>query len=125
MVDKKKIFTQKTNNMTFKEWLKNNPHDLDATRIDCSWSELTDLDGIEDFLLLEDLHCYLNQLIRLPELPTCKHLQCGENQITQLPELPSCRVLYCGDNQITDLPELANCSLLNCENNQARHRSAK
>jgi hypothetical protein len=99
-----------------------------TTEIDCEWSEIASLEGLQHFSNLRDLKCnnnnlvnlpflpprlrkltcYYNQLIALPELPdTLLTLNCSDNAITLLPELPdSLRGLICGLNSLTDLPQL-------------------
>lgn len=65
--------------MKFEEWLKNNPQDINVTEIDCSKSELTDLDGIEKFTELTSLNCSFNKLIELPVLSNIVELNCEVN----------------------------------------------
>jgi Leucine-rich repeat (LRR) protein len=88
--------------ITFQEWLKNHPQDLNTTIIDCSYSNLIDLDGIEQFTNLKGLFCYNNQLTSLPDLPDIlKYLNCDNNQLTSLPDLPdTLKILICSDNKL-------------------------
>ena len=37
------------NGITFQQWLKNNPQDINTTKIDCSGANLIDLKGIKEF----------------------------------------------------------------------------
>ena len=93
---------EQSKGITFKQWLKNNPQDLNTTEIDCLNSNLIDLDGIEQFTNLKVLRCSSNQLTFLPDLPdTLVDLYCSDNQLTSLPDLPDTLVdLYCYGNKL-------------------------
>lgn len=98
--------------MTFKEWLKSNPQDLNISEIDCSSSTLTDLDGLEQFTKLIKLNCKYNDLKELPDLPNCVDLNCKYNYLKKLPDLPNCVNLNCKFNKLKKLPELPECKIL-------------
>ena len=70
---------------TFKEWLKNNPQDINTTEINCSDSNLIDLNGIEQFKNLKKLYCTNIQLTELPDLfnslDTLEELYCHKNKL--------------------------------------------
>ena len=97
--------------------------------MDCSSSDISNLDGIQHFENLTDLNCGYNQLTQLPELPpnlitlntshcinlstieslpnALEFIDCSYNQITVLPDLPSnLKQLYCGVNALNSLPNL-------------------
>ena len=81
------------------------------TSIDCSSSEINNLDGIIYFENLTHLNCSYNQITQLPELPSnliylnsshcinlstiesfphsLEYIDCSYNQINILPDLPS------------------------------------
>jgi Leucine-rich repeat (LRR) protein len=101
--------------MTFKQWLINNPQDINICEIDCSSSKLTDLNGLEQFTKLIKLNCKYNDLKELPDLPNCVNLNCKFNKLEKLPELPECKILICGNNELKELPDLPNCVQLHCD----------
>jgi Leucine-rich repeat (LRR) protein len=112
---------EQSKGITFQEWLKYHPKNLKVTEIDCSYSNLIDLDGIEQFTNLKGLRCYYNKLTQLPDLPdTLEILGCSENQLTSLPDLPdTLKILYCDNNQLTSLPDLPDTlERLNCSHNK-------
>jgi Leucine-rich repeat (LRR) protein len=98
--------------MTFKEWLKNNPKDINTRNIDCRNSKLIDLDGIQEFINLIELHCPNNKLTELPDLSNLTNLQTlsvYDNKLAKLPDLSNLTKLinlYCDDNNLTELPDL-------------------
>ena len=73
--------------MTFKEYIKVNDIEKDVVKIDCSYSSLTDLNGIEMFTDLKVLYCDDNSLTQLPNLDkmvNLTHLYCHDNVLTEL-----------------------------------------
>ena len=99
------------------------------TSIDCSSSEINNLDGIIYFENLTHLNCSYNQITQLPELPSnliylnsshcinlstiesfphnLEFIDCSYNQINILPDLPSnLKELYCAFNSLSLLPNL-------------------
>ena len=46
---------EQNNGITFQQWLKDNPQDINITQIHCSNSNLIDLNGIEQFKNLQVL----------------------------------------------------------------------
>jgi len=115
---------EQTQGTTFKEWLVNKPQEIKTTLIQCSYSNLIDLNGIEEFKNLEVLLCQDNQLTELPDLSQLKNLQylyCQNNQLTKLPdlsELENLEELYCHNNKLTKLPDLTGLKVLWCYNNK-------
>ncbi len=81
---------------------------INATWLDCSSINISNLNGIEYFDNLDSLDCSGNQLLSIPTLPA--HLVfflCYYNHITALPSLPlSLRELGCSMNELTALPTL-------------------
>ena len=71
--------------MTFKEYIKQNNLSTSIVELNCSYNELSDLNGIEEFKCLELLYCNNNNLTSLPDLS----------------ELKCLKLLYCVNN---DLP---------------------
>ena len=71
--------------ITFNQWLKDNPHDINSTEINCSHSKLINLNGIEKFINLKELSCHYNQLTTLPDtIENCTKLEilhCHYNQL--------------------------------------------
>jgi hypothetical protein len=94
---------------------------VNATNINCSNQNISDLTGIQYFINLEQLICYNNNLSTLPPLPNSLFfIDCSLNNLVSLPNLPASLVtLWCYYNQLTTLPPLPN-SLFNlsCQNNQ-------
>ncbi|MCD6020003.1 MAG: hypothetical protein K0S53_3124 [Bacteroidetes bacterium] len=104
------------------------PNIINATAINITNLNLSDLTGIKYFKNLQVLNCQNNQITNLTSLPnSITHLLCSGNQsltainlpsslyklecmwcqLTSLPSLPSSlRILNCGDNQLTSLPLL-------------------
>lgn len=102
--------------MKFREWLKKKPQNANVTEIDCSNSELTDLNGLEHFTKLTKLNCSSNALKELPDLPNIVELNCENNKLEKLPALPNCKVLICGENKLKEIPQLPKCVELHYEN---------
>jgi hypothetical protein len=97
---------------TFKEWLFENPHGPYVEYINCGYSNLIDLNGIEEFINLKILDCDGNNLTELPNLSSLKKLSgifCSRNNLTELPDLSNLKklkTLYCYDNKLKKLPDL-------------------
>src|SRR5688572_19918989 len=74
--------------------------------INCSFSNIANLDGIQYFDNLLVLSCEFNSLTSLPPLPaSLTWLRCFNNQLNILPDLPpQLTRLDCGINQLTVLP---------------------
>lgn len=118
--------------ITFKEWLKDNPQDINTTEINCNGSRrwdrfnLINLNGIKKFKNLINLDCRNNKLTSLPDLSELKNLKllnCSYNNLTSLPdlsELKNLEQLYCQNNKLISLPDLSqlkNLKYLHCDNN--------
>lgn len=94
------------------------------TYLDVSFSNITDLTGIEFFTNLIVLNCNNNQLINLDvtESNSLVYLECNVNQLTSLgiTGLSGLKVLYCSVNQLTNLNLTGLNSLeeLQCGHNQ-------
>ena len=76
--------------MTFKEYIKQTNLSTSITVLNCSFSELSDLNGIEEFKCLKHLDCSNNNLTSLPDLSDLKGLKglyCDNNNLTSLPDL--------------------------------------
>ena len=58
--------------MTFKEYIKQTNLSTDITTLYCSYSKLSDLNGIEEFKCLERLYCTDNNLTYLGDLSDLK-----------------------------------------------------
>jgi Leucine-rich repeat (LRR) protein len=107
-----KTFKNK-NSVTFKKWLEINNINSYYIDLDCSGSNLIDLDGIENFINLEYLDCENNFLTKLPDLSNLKKLErlnCSNNKLTELPDLSSLESLSyldCENNKLTKLPDLS------------------
>jgi uncharacterized repeat protein (TIGR01451 family) len=114
---------------------------INATTVNCIYSRITNLQGIQYFDSLQVLNCGYNQIDSLPDLNSnLKKLYCNNNYslkslpplpnsltylncsannvLDSLPKLPdSLKVLYCGSTKITRLPTLPNSlDSLNCWN---------
>jgi uncharacterized repeat protein (TIGR01451 family) len=92
---------------------------LNTTSINCSYSNISNLSGIENFTNLQTLHCSDNNLSYLPYIPSLKDAEFQNNQFAYLPYLPpSLLALNCSGNQITYFSSLPD-SLreLSCVNN--------
>ena len=82
---------------------------------------LTDLNGIQYFTSVEDLHIGSNDIVSLPALPpNLVNLFCFNSGLTALPALPaSVQKIECGANNLTGLPPLPSAlNELDCFNNQ-------
>jgi Leucine-rich repeat (LRR) protein len=117
----KKLFSKE---ITFKEWLEEDPKYLGTLNINCSNCNLIDLNGIEEFKELEYLNCAYNRLTELPDLSNLKKLEelnCSYNNLTHLPDLSDLKKLthlYCYNNKLIDLPDLRNIIYLDCSSNK-------
>jgi len=103
-----------------------NPYDR-IILLDCSYRDLTSLEGIENLISLKRLYCYNNQLTSLKNienLTNLKLLNCSYNELTSLESiknLTNLKHLYCDNNQLTNLDgieDLINLKTLYCQNNQ-------
>lgn len=110
--------------MTFQEWLKNKPQDINTTKIWCDGQNLTDLDGIKDFKNLQELYCSNNQLkeLNLEGMENLQYLYCEKNWLKKL-DLEGLKNLYklwCSSNQLKKLEGLENLRALACSNNHLK-----
>ena len=96
------------------------------TELNCSYNQLTSLDGIEKLRNLEILYCYYNHLTSLRGIENLRNLEviwCYYNQLTSLEEIENLRnlkELYCSNNQLTSLEGIENLNNLKelwCRNN--------
>lgn len=93
---------------------------INATTVDCHYSNIHDLTGIQYFKNLISLYCYQDSLSSLPPLPATLHtLSFSQNQLTSLSPLPtSLTYLDCSYNQLPGLASLpASLTYLNCCSN--------
>lgn len=109
--------------MTFKEYIAQNLHNKDITKLEklyCRNSGLEDLEGIEKFINLKELYAADNQISNISSLPPkLKLLEVASNKLIKLPELPkSLEYLYCSLNRhLVRLPELpVKLKTLHCTN---------
>jgi len=86
----------------------NNNEIINCVKLNLYRYKIRDLTGIEWFVNLKKLDCYLNNLTSLPNLPnTLEELYCYNNSLTSLPNLPkTLKELWCSNNQLTSLPIL-------------------
>ena len=92
---------------------------FENTKLNYSNKDLTELSELPDNL--EQLECYVNQLISLPELPdTLEYLNYKCNKLIELPKLPDeLEMLLCQYNKLSSLPKLPNnLIILYCYNNR-------
>ncbi|MCP4440166.1 MAG: T9SS type A sorting domain-containing protein [Aureispira sp.] len=95
-----------------------------AGLLDVSNENISDLTGIEDFVALTQLHCYLNPLTTLDVSANTAliHLYCHNNQLTTLDVSANTSLtkLICHTNSFTSLDLTTNTLLseLNCSNGQ-------
>ena len=52
--------------------------------LNCSCNYLKDISQLTYLHLLEELHCYENELLSIPFIPNLKHLYCFGNKLTQI-----------------------------------------
>ena len=75
--------------------------------LDCSYNNLTSLDGIENLTNLELIYCHNNNLTSLGDienLRNLKELYCPYNNLTSLngiENLTNLKYIYCSDNNFT------------------------
>ena len=63
---------------------------VNATSLNVTYGNISNLSGVEYFDNLNNLNCYNNQLTSLPTLPnSLTALDCSYNQLTSLPTLPN------------------------------------
>jgi uncharacterized repeat protein (TIGR01451 family) len=94
---------------------------VNATTLNVSSQNISDLTGIQYFNILTNLNCRNNQLTNISVLPiTLQQLNCNSNLLSILPQLPNSLLgLSCDSNSITNLPILPNALFsLTCSNNQ-------
>lgn len=121
----------------FVAWLNNNGfsaclngNDLDTTcpavinakSLWCSFTGITNFNGVQYFDNLDTLYCGYNNLtgVNLPPLPpNLKVLNCSNSQLSVLPALPaSLLTLICSINNLNSLPALPQgLRYLNCSDN--------
>lgn len=95
-----------------------------VTGLDVSSQNIADLTGIEDFVALEVLYCFGNQLtnLNISQNTALTELYCYNNQLTNLNVIlnTALTTLSCGNNSIPILIVSQNTALttLNCKNNQ-------
>ena len=95
-----------------------------VTFLDVWGQNIADLTGIEDFILLESLDCYFNQLTSLvvSNNTALTYLNCYATQLTNLDVSANTNLTYlnCSDNQLTNLDVSQNTALtdLRCYINQ-------
>ena len=95
-----------------------------VTALYVAFQSISDLTGIEDFIALDSLNCYNNQLTSLDvsSNTALTHLQCFNNQLTSLDVSNNIALfrLDCDDTQLTSLDLSNNIALgsLDCNNNQ-------
>jgi uncharacterized repeat protein (TIGR01451 family) len=100
---------------------------LNATAVNVSGKNISNLSGIQYFDNLTRLNCESNQLSSLPTLPSALYtLICKNNQLITLPILPnSMDSLWCDINQLSSLPNLPNTlTFLICSFNQLNYLPA-
>ena len=94
------------------------------TSLDVSWSSISDLTGIQDFVALTSLNCSGNQLttLNVSKNIALSSLYCPNNQLTILDVSKNIVLtnLICHYNRLTTLDVSHNIALtiLNCESNQ-------
>ena len=92
-----------------------------ATSVNCTYSNIHDLTGIQYFRNLTGLFCGQNHISTINILPSgLDSLDCGANVITSIVGFPTSLVyLICGGNQLTSLPSLPSGLIyFNCQANQ-------
>ncbi|WP_248724555.1 T9SS type B sorting domain-containing protein [Seonamhaeicola sp. ML3] len=87
-----------------------------VTNLDVSNKNITDLTGIEDFVILSILNCSENQIINLDISKNLglTQLFCDKNKLTSLNVInnPLLQILWCDDNQISSLDMSENPDLI-------------
>ena len=93
------------------------------TNLDVAGKNISNLTGIEDFLLLENLDCSDNKLtvLNISQNTNLEEIYCNNNQLTVLSidTLTGLVRLWCFSNQLLDLNIIQNTKLvsLRCEDN--------
>lgn len=79
-----------------------------ADTINCSYQDITSLEGIGYFKNATLLMCYNNKIVSLNELPpNLETLFCNDNQLVSIGRLPSTlTTLNCNNNNLVTLPAL-------------------
>ena len=86
---------------------QNKPYEQ-ITRLNCSYQNLTNLDGIENLINLKSLYCNGNYLINLngiENLINLEYLSCSFNRLTSLngiENLVNLKDLYCLNNNFSN-----------------------
>lgn len=93
-------------------------HNIDTiTYLHIPEKNISDLSGIEDFVALEYLECFGNQLTNLDMSNNTflEYLGCGANLLTRVDVSKNTNLsqLYCGDNRLTELDISNNVNLTN------------
>ncbi len=94
------------------------------TSINCSYENISTLEGIKFFTALQTLDCYRNQLTSLDVTKNTElvELWCHNNELTSLDVTKNTELvrLYCNNNELTSLDVTKNTELvgLHCDNNQ-------
>ena len=87
-----------------------------VTYLDVSSQNISDLTGIEDFILLEHLDCYNTPLtsIDISQNTTLTYFRCGNNLLTSLDVSQNTALtsLVCQSNQLTSLDVSQNIALI-------------
>jgi Leucine-rich repeat (LRR) protein len=104
---------------------------LNLKKLNCSNSNITSLDGIENLISLKELFCHNNKLtdlIGIENLTLLETLSCYNNQLTDLigiEKLHNLKVLSCYSNQLTSLIGIENLDLtyLDSSNNPLPYKS--
>ncbi|MEP7264695.1 MAG: T9SS type A sorting domain-containing protein [Bacteroidota bacterium] len=92
---------------------------LNTDSIDFSYTNITDLTGINYFDNLICLNCHSSQITTIPALPSLlTYFDCNFTKLTTLPSLPPLlNYLDCSLNTLTSLPALpSSLTFLNCWN---------
>ncbi len=95
--------------------------------LDCSRTQVSDLEPLREFASLEYINCYLTNVSSLEPLrglTSLHNLDCSHTKVTNLEPLralTNLQVLNCGDTQVSDLEPLrghANLISLSCDQTQ-------
>jgi len=121
--------------MTFKDWLQTSRYKdkdpLSVKELDCSYSHLIDLNGIEQFKNLTLLICSYNDIETLKGIEELTNLQilfCDNNKLKTLKgieNLNNINTLYCFENGLNSLKEIKNLKQLidlYCDYNSLEHK---
>ncbi len=97
---------------------------INATYLDVTQSNITDMTGIEAFTSLTTLTCFGNQLttLNVSNSPNLQTLYCNYNQLATLNinGLTNLQILNCNNNNLTslDVSNMTNLTYLSCTSNQ-------